>query len=182
MTSTQNDRIIQYCPTKPCEPWKYAKYTTASCWLAMLSKVHRYKINLDLSKKRVWITAQARHWSDLQAMLLWSHKIINNISGNKSDECIQSVSLHTSYKMWIVSMTVYTGSLVSSARPTFDRLPVITQHRKRSSSGGAKISTNEKTLMYQSTNSQKHSFVKYLNAKYLYCSAMIYSQFSIKSD
>ena len=45
------------------------------------------------------------------------------------------------------------------SRPTFDRLAVITQHRKRSSSGGAKISTNEKTLMYQSTNSQKHSFV-----------------------
>ena len=68
---------------------------------------------------------------------------------------------------------------VPSLRPTFDRLPVITQHRKCSSSGGAQISTNEKTLMYQSTNSQKHSFVKYLNAKYLYCSAMIYSQFSI---
>ena len=34
MTSTQNDKNIQYCPTKPDEPWKYAKFTTTSCWLA----------------------------------------------------------------------------------------------------------------------------------------------------
>ena len=116
------------------------------CSVKFINKITRISL-----KKRVWITAQARHWSDLQAMLLWSHKIINNISGNKSGECIQSVSLHTSYKIQDCLHDSEHG--LPGVRPTFDRLLVITHHRKRSSSGGAQIYTNEKTLMYQSTNS-----------------------------